>query len=197
MRCQEIEKWLSDNIDGELSEGQKKTLKIHLEKCSSCQGFARDLGKINEETKSLMNFKLSSNYWPAFLTRLQRDISSLQSRERMTASVIMKWRWTLGSIAIIAAIVIGLLLHFNQANFSQEFYVFSLDESLSRIYQEIGDDQELEEVFNSVVFVSIAETFEGSERDIAFVFYEDFDLDNLTEEETKWLISEIEKETEL
>ncbi|GAH75314.1 unnamed protein product, partial [marine sediment metagenome] len=80
----------------------------------------------------------------------------------------------------------------------QEIYVFSFESSLAKIYQEIGSDQELEQLFNSVILASIGETFGDSGWGERPDFYENLILwENLTEEEMRYLESEIKKDNKL
>jgi hypothetical protein len=193
MRCEKIEKWLSDKIDEELSERQKRILKSHLEKCSSCQAYIRDLEKIQIEARSLENPELSPDDWIAFTSRLQRSLSSLKSEKKVTFPFFVRWRWQAAGVALIAVIALGLLLLFYPSRALPELHVFSFEESFSQIYKEIGRDQDLEEMFNSILLVSIGENLMDSGGDKAPAFHKDFYFDNFIDEEMKWIVNEIEK----
>ncbi len=77
----------------------------------------------------------------------------------------------------------------------QEMVVVSLENSLASIYQEIGEDSELEELFNSILVESIDEYLEDSEwRERPDVLENPLLWESLTEEEIKFLESEIKKD---
>ena len=74
-------------------------------------------------------------------------------------------------------------------------YVFSLENSLASIYMEIGDDSELEELFNSILVESIDEYLEDSEWMERPDYLENLLLwEDFTEEEIEFLESEIKKD---
>ena len=95
-------------------------------------------------------------------------------------------------------IVVGLyfLLFFEKP--APEVYVFSYEESLDQLYQEIGHDPELENMFNLAVLASIGESLEEPEWQDSSGFQESSLLwENLSEEELKLIESEIKKEEKI
>ena len=44
-----MEKWISDKLDGKLSERKEAILGVHLRRCASCRSQARNLEKIHKK----------------------------------------------------------------------------------------------------------------------------------------------------
>lgn len=198
MRHKKIEKLLSNNIDGELPEKKKKILEGHLRKCSSCSSYAENVERIHKEAKGLEKLEVSPVHWEEFTSRIKTEISSAQQEKLRGAPLFLRWKWAWAGAALLFVIVVGLFLYLTQNKTPQEVYVFSFESSLAKIYQEIGSDQELEQLFNSVILASIGETLEDSGWSERPDFYENLVLwENLTEEEMRFLESEIKKDTKL
>lgn len=198
MRHKKIEKLLSNNIDGELPEKKKKILETHLRKCSSCSSYAENVERIHNEAKSLEKLEASPVRWEEFTSRIKTEITSIQQEKLRGAPLFLRWKWAWAGAALLFLIVVGLLFYIIQDKESQELYVFSFESSLAKIYQEIGSDQELEQLFNSVLSASIGETLEDSGWGERPDFYENLILwEDLTEEEMRFLESEIKKDNKL
>ena len=198
MRHKKIEKLLSNNIDGELPEKKKKILEMHLMKCSSCSSYAENIKRIHEEAKSLEKLEASPVRWEEFTSRIKTEISSAKQEKLRGIPLFMRWKWAWAGAALSFVIIAGLFLYLNQNKKPRELYVFSFESSLAKIYQEIGSDQELEELFNSVILASIGETLEDSGWGERPDFYENLILwEDLTEEEMRFLESEIKKDNKL
>lgn len=198
MGCEKIEKWLSDNVDGELSEKRKKILSAHLKRCISCRSYIRDLERIHKETKSFKMPEVSPAFWEEFNSRLKKNISSTLPKKEKSAPVLLRWKWAWVGAAFVFVIVVGLFLFIIQNKTTQEMFIFSFEDSLEKIYQEIDNDLELEDLFNSIILASIGETLEDFEGAIHPDFYEyPFLLESITEEEMKFLESELKKDTKL
>jgi hypothetical protein len=195
MVCKKIKKWLSDRIDGELSEKKIKALDAHLEKCAACRSYAVSVEKIQDEAKSMGRQDASSAFWEGFVSRLKANLNSSRQEKEERKPVRLGWNWAWSSAALLIVVIVGLYLLFFQSMPSQEEYVFSLENSLTKIYQEIGDDSELEELFNSIVIASIGESLDDSEWEESPDFFEKLLLwEDLTEEEIKFIESKIKED---
>ena len=198
MRCRKIEKLLSDNIDGELPEKKNKILETHLRKCSPCSSYAENIERLHEQAKNLEMHEVSPVYWEKFTSRIKTEISYAQQEKMRGSPLFLRWKWAWAGAALLFVVVVGLLLYLTQNRTPQEVYIFSFESSLAKIYQEIGSDQELEQLFNSVILASIGETLEDSGWGERPDFYENLILwENLTEEEMRYLESEIKKDNKL
>ncbi len=198
MRCRTIEKWLSDRIDGELSEKKIKALESHLERCVSCRSYAAALEIIQDEARSIPKPEVAPFYWEKFTSRLKSDLSSQKQKERLERPFVKRWIWAGAGAALTLFIVVGLYFLLFIEKPAPAVYVFSYEESLDQIYQEIGRDPELENMFNLVVLASIGESLEESEWQDSVGFQESPLLwENFSEEELKLLESEIKKEEKI
>lgn len=197
MRHKKIEKWLSDRSDGKLSEKRKRNVEAHLKRCAACRSYARDLARIHQESKGLEMPEVSPSYREEFVSRLKAGISSLPSEERKGTPLILRWKWALAAVSFIILIFFGLFLYLNQQEPVQEFYIFSFEDSFNRISQEIGSDPDLEELFNSLVLASLGEAISDSGEIVQPDLYENsLFWESFTEEEMKFLESEIKKNSE-
>jgi len=198
MKCKKIEKWLSDSLDGELSKKKIQVLEEHIKKCALCRSYAKVMENIHKESKSLKMPVVSPAYWEDFSSRLKTKVSSFQPAEKRVGSFFVRWKWVWAGAVSICVIVVGLLLFLARDEISEEAYVFSFESSFSEIFQEIESDHELENLFNSLILASIGEVLEDSEWLVSPNFYEDsFLWENFTEEEMKYLESEIKKDNKL
>jgi hypothetical protein len=198
MKCKKIEKWLSDRIDGELSEIKIKILDAHLEKCATCRSYAASVEKIHDEAKSMGRQDASPAFWEGFVSGLKANLDSSRQEKEERKPFRIGWDWVWSGVALLIVVIVGLYLLFFQRMPSPEMYAFSLENSLTRIYQEIGDDSELEELFNSIVIASIGESLGDSEWEESPDFFEKLLLwEDLAEEEIKFLESEIKEDVKL
>jgi len=194
MKCKKIEKWISDNIDGELSERNKNKVEEHLQKCSLCRSYRVGLEKIHRTAKNLDSEKVSPDYWKDFPLKIKARLSSLTPEKRKPGPFAPWWKWAWIGAGLILVVFIGLFLFYFKAKPEQEVYVFSYEDSLQRISQEIGSNSELEDIFNLVILASIGESLEESRREIVPDFFDlSSFLEDLTEEELIFLGSEIKK----
>jgi len=197
MRHKKIQKWLSDQCDGELSERKERILEAHLERCAPCRSYAAILERVARETSKIKLPEVSPSYWQDFSFRLKKRISSIQKGRGRSEGLFLRWKWALAAAASIFVLAFGLFLYLAQNKIVQETYDFSFEDSFSQIREEIGNDSELEDVFNSILFASIWENLETDRMNIDLDFYgNNFFWENFSEE-----ISApgavIEKETKL
>lgn len=198
MRKRKIEKWLSDRIDGELSEKKAKILEEFLEKDAACRFYAKDLEKIQEESLRLKAAEVSPAYREEFVSRLRENISSFSSEEKRRRPLFLRWKWAAAATALVFVIALGLSLYLSQQKTVQEAYVISFEDSLARIDQEISDDSELEELFNSVILASLGDMIEYSDGFVGFGLSESpLPWEGLSDEEIKILESELKKNNKL
>lgn len=192
MRCTKIEKWLSDRIDGELSQKKTRILEAHLEKCAGCRFYAASLENIQDIARSRGRQDAPVAFWEGFESKLKANLDSARLQEEEKRPVRPGWNWVWSGAALLVVISIGLYFLFFQGGASPEIYVFSLENSLTEIYQEIGNDSELEELFNSIVIASIGESLDYSEWEESPDLFENLLLwEDFTEEEIKLIESGI------
>jgi len=199
MRHKKIKKWLSDQCDGELSLRKKKILETHLERCSSCSSYARALEKIAEEASKIKLPEAPQSYWQDFSSRLKARVSSIPGKKRKAEGLFPGWKWALATAASLFILGFGLFLYLaHNKKIAQDDYFFSFENSFSPIREEIGEDSELEDVFNSILLASIDESLESERMNMYLEFQGNaFFWEDFSEEEIRVPWAEIEKETKL
>jgi len=199
MRHIKIQKWLSDQCDGELSRKKKRILDAHLERCSFCRSYAQGLEKIAGETRKIKLPEVSPSYWEDFSSRLKARVSSIPEEKRKAEGLFLRWKWAFGTAACLFVLAFGLFLYLaHNKKISQEDYIFSYENSFSQISEEIGDDPELEQAFNSILLASIDESLESDRVKMYLDDYRNtFFWENFSEEEISIPGAEIKKETKL
>lgn len=192
MKCQKIEKWLSDRLDGQLSERKKRILEDHLKGCASCRLYKGNITRIQEMSQSFKMLERSASYWEDFSSRLRRRLSALDSERKKAVFWPLRWRWTFvaAGAAALLLVIISFLLFLPQKSSVDESFVFSFEEAMAQLYFEIGDDTELENLLNSIILEDISDLVQDSpllDDEVLF-------LESLTEEEAKYIEVEIKKE---
>ena len=195
MKCKEIEKWISDLMDGELSERKRKEVEDHLQECPLCRVYQEKLERIQTTVKEVDSGRVAPDYWEEFPSRIKDRISSLKPRQRERSPFAWGWKWAWVGAALILVVFMGLyLIHF-QPRAEQEVYVFSFEDALAQVFQEIGENPELAGLFNTVILASIEETLGDTEWELVPSLESlSFPEEELTEEELIHLDSEIKKE---
>ena len=197
MKCEKIRKWLSDKIDGELPEGKEKKVEEHLHKCSECRAYWNTIERIHQLAIGLPQEEASPEYWEELPAKVKHKLSSLKSSvlKRKTRFFIWKWNWAWITVGVILVIFTGFFLFTFRTQPVQEEYVFSFEETLEKVYQEIGENKEFENIFNLVILASIGEALGEPEEEI---IPENNDLysflEEITKEELNVLDSEMKKE---
>lgn len=195
MRCEKIKKWISDKLDGELSEERKKLLEAHFHRCELCRLYAENLEKIHEDAQSLEVPHIFPDYWKDFDFRLKTKISSCEQDKSRRVPLFLRWKWVLASAALIFVFFISFF-YLAQIKAPQEVYILSFEDTFERIYNEISNDPELEELFNSVILASLDENVNDFSRIISPEVYETpLFWEGVTEEEMDFLEIEIKKDT--
>lgn len=195
MKCKKIEKWISDLIDEELSERKRREVEDHLQKCSLCRAYQERLERIQTTVKEVDSSQVPPDYWEEFPSRIKERISASRPRQRERRRFAWGWKWAWVGAALILVVLMGMyLLHF-QPRAEREVYVFSFEDSLVQVFQEIGENSELAALFNTVILASIEEMLGETDREIVpglESLY--FPEEEFTEEELIQLDLEIKKE---
>lgn len=195
MKCTKIEKWLSDSIDGELSERKRGKVESHLQKCSHCRSYKMTLEKIHGAVRKLDKGKVSNDYWEDFTLKIKKKISSFEPERGKYRPFVWGWRWAWIGIGFILFLVIGIsIIQFTNKK-AQEVFIFSFEDTIEQVYKDIGNNSELEDIFNLVIIDSIGEYLKGPKEEMAPGFYNlSSPWEDFSEEELVFLDSEIKNE---
>ncbi|MDH7511324.1 MAG: zf-HC2 domain-containing protein [Clostridiales bacterium] len=117
MKCSVARQLISDFVDGELSLGEEKALRSHLDVCAECEQLLSDFQKIAREARDLPSLLPSPSTWQkiaAGLRTVQFEKAAPEERKRTwlpTLSLSPGWRYALAgllALAIIGGLVISL-----------------------------------------------------------------------------------------
>ena len=159
MNCTRIKKWLSDSIDGELPDKIKKKLDAHMQDCQNCSSYKLEIMRIHRTVTSReMSSEIvaiSDEYWEDFPSRIKKKISSIEYPDKKFLPFTQGWKWAFVSAALLFVFVFGLfVINFNSGTL-QEALVFSFEDSLDQIYQEVENDALLEGIIDLAFFIYI------------------------------------------
>jgi len=203
MRCKKAEKWISDGIDGSLSDKNRASLESHLAACASCRAYQESLRNIQEESQSLFRPRLDPGYWQNSLSRLKARLQAGKGagagvREVRPASSLFRRKWAWAGAAALVVGAFGLYFILSSPKARPEIMVFSFDDAANRIDQEIAGNPELGKDLDSLIQESIYENIgELMERTDPFHYENPLFLESLNEEELQALDSAIKAELKL
>jgi predicted anti-sigma-YlaC factor YlaD len=159
MKCQQIEQWLSDSIDGAISKKEKALIEAHIKTCPACRAFRGQIEQINEEAKSLVAPEVPPAQSREFSSRLISALIEIEEEKNKGVLHVFRNKWVFVPASVIMiSLFILIFVFYKKGDFQEEeFYVFSLGNAVEKIYQEMGSDLVLQEAFDSLVSASINE----------------------------------------
>ncbi len=153
MKCRRMEKWISDALDGELSPRREVILERHLRACPACRSYREGLDRIRAETGRWISPEIPEPTAREFSGILRREMESESGAVRRPPA----WRWV--AVSASALILVGAWLFTRRNGYEsvpQTYsFVLSYDEALTHVYEEIGADRELEEMFDTLILASL------------------------------------------
>jgi hypothetical protein len=201
MRCGTIEKWISDELDGDLSGRKKRRLDLHLAACAACRAYRNRLERLQHEAGLLRVPSVPADYWETSVARLQQKLRSeapavAAARPRPAFSPRMRWAWS-GGAGLLAAAAFLVLAVFRM-NPPLEPYPISFEDTVNGVFSQIGDNAELEKDFDLVVRTSIREHVGPADDDVKRLLYgSSLFLDGLSDEEVKLLDELVNRELKI
>jgi hypothetical protein len=194
MKCPMYEKWISDALDGALSDKRTRQLESHLAQCSSCRSRRENLLRIQDASLRLAGAPVSPADWEDFSARLERRLRPQLGELNRRTSHRRVWQWAGAAAAAMICSILGFMLVMSRRPAVQH-EIFSYEECLNRLSQQIGNDSDLASNFNLVLWDSIRESLGGSVLEERPRFSEDpFSWEGLGEEEWEVLAREVQKE---
>lgn len=159
MKCQQIERWLSDSVDGPISKKEKAIIEAHIETCTACRAFRNQIEKINEEAKNLDAPEVSPAQSREFVSRLRSALIEIGEEKNKGVLHVFRNKWVFVPASVIMiSLFILIFVFYEKGDFQyEEFSVFSFGNAVEEIYQDIGSDLVLQKAFNSLVSASINE----------------------------------------
>jgi hypothetical protein len=197
MKCQQIEQWLSDSVEGAISKKEKAIIEAHIETCPACRTFRDQIEQINEEARNLDAPELSSAQSREFSSRLRSALVEIEEEKNKGVLHVFRNKWVfVPASVIIISLFILIFVFYEKGDFQdEEIYVYSFGNAVEEIYRDMGSNFVLQEAFHSLVSASINEmliTADWNEtlnlEDVLFLWEE------FSEEELGYLEPEIKND---
>ena len=197
MRCETWKKWVSDALDGELAGERTVRLDRHLKDCAGCRAYRESLTRLRAGAEGLADPGLAPGDWADLSRRLESRLrESVPPREVPQGRAFFfrrKWAWAGASFLVLA--FIGTYVAVLRPRGAQEPVFVSIEDSVARIFGEIGSNPELENSFDREIVASIAEAVRPPEDEFPVIF-EDNPLfwESLSDGELAYIESALRKE---
>ena len=197
MKCQKIQRWLSDSVDGEISQSKNDMIAAHIETCPACRDFRDQIKQISDEVRGLDIPGMSVTQSREFSRRLRSTIEDFEEKKEEGILHVFRNKWIfIPASLVLVSLFILIFIFYDRGDFQdEELYVLSFGKAVEEIYREIGDDAALQEEFNHLISASINEMLllqdweETLPLEDAVFLWEEY-----AEEETKHLDTKIKKE---
>lgn len=162
MSCRHWRKRVSDRLDGALSPRQERRLEGHLDDCAECRAYARSLEVIQDEAPRVQASTFTTDYGEQFLLRLEKR---LRGEETPAGKVTLpfwkrKWAWVSAGLAVAAGVLAWALVLRPVPR--ADIYLLSEKDSFSRIYRQLSQSPDMENVLDEVLVSSIDENLKAS-----------------------------------
>jgi hypothetical protein len=199
MNCHKAEKKISDLLDGRLSERNKGSIEEHLNRCPVCLNYKKHLEVLRSEVKKMERPQITLKDTQDFSFRLKRKLQTESRKSRTWVRRPLNRGWAWGSIGLL--VVVFVILYFAvkipPSAPIEEYFMLSFEDTLSEIYGEIDSDKNLEDLFNSLILVSIDKAMEDLDWDTDdFILMNPLYRDDITEDELKRIEEGIKKDTD-
>jgi len=199
MRCEKAKRWISDALDGRLSEKKRFRLGAHLEECPICRSYKTGLERVQEEAILARDKGPGPEYFAASLIRLRvrlkaEDAATLPI-ERPAPAFSPRGRWVWASAASVIFAAAGIFFISSRTRPPQELYSLAFDEPLASFEHQIADSPEVASDFEKAVRKSLRETAGIRHADVDPLLADHTMLvESLTEEEIQAFDAAIQKE---
>jgi len=198
MKCAKIEKWISDDLDGALAPRKKQALARHEASCPGCRAYRRNLETLQAGALRLDRAaERPGAYWRDFGARLAAGLrdepAPRPAPSRAPFALRRPWAW--GGAGLAAAAAVAAYFVFLQPKALPGPFVFSFEDTVASIMEEIGDNPELEKSFDLALQSSIEDAIrEDGESALRQLTDDPLVWEGLTEDELVLLESRIRNE---
>jgi len=79
INCKEFQSFISEYIDGEISESLKSEIKAHLETCAHCSLILKNTLSLKNYLRNLKKVKTSQDFEVVLRQRLQKEITNMEA----------------------------------------------------------------------------------------------------------------------
>jgi hypothetical protein len=197
MKCEKIQRWLSDSIDGEIPKGKKAEIEAHLDSCPSCRVFLNQITLIDVEVKNLEVPEQSPPHSAEFTSKLRSAIAEQEDKSEDGILHVFRKKWVFVPASVfLVTLFILIFVFYEKGDFQdEELYVFSFGKAVEEIYQDMGSEMTLQEAFHSLVSASINEMLITADWDERLNWEDDLLLwEEFSEEEMGIFEKEIKRD---
>jgi hypothetical protein len=197
MKCQQIERWLSDSVDGAISEKKKAIIEDHIATCPACRAFRNHIETIHQEAKNLDVPEMSPEQSREFSSQLRSALVAMEEGKNKGILHVFRNRWVfVPASVILVTLFILIFVFYEKGNFQDEgIYVFSFGNVVEEIYRDMGSDPALQEAFHSLVSASLNEMLIPTDWDETLSWEDELLLwEEISEEELGHLEPGIKKD---
>ena len=196
MKCEKIERWISDELDGALRPDDQERLGRHLAACPACRDFRRMARLIQAESLRIDAPTVSPEHLELLSARILAQLgpeNRVQGEARRSFFRSWRWAWLAGPMAIV--LVLGVLLFQGRRGGLPPDDVFSMEGCFDRVVREIGGDEELAASFENLLVEALAQEEEALfSPDDPTIWNEPDFWDALSEEALRLVEDEVKKE---
>ena len=198
MTCRTAERWMSDEMDGCLSERRRARLAAHIEKCRECRLYRTRLEIVRRESANIPHPVLGEGYWEDFEGRLKSRLEAAAAGPNEITSPVpvrtfrpaWKWAWAGATVAVLA--VLAILVHPPRRS-ADVFLAFYPGEAVVFFENEMTGNPALAESFNRILADAIGETIRDSGTHESEVLWDDpLFWESLSLEEMQMIEAELE-----
>jgi hypothetical protein len=200
MSCKKNERKISDLLDGRLSEKQTSILENHISRCPECREYKNQLMLLSSKVKEREKNEMPNDYALEFSIRLKRRLLNEQQQKKQKKKFpgFEKWAYSAAGFIIVLFLVLYFVVLQPTSIQTEEFYVLSFEDALGGLFGEINNDAELEELFNTMILVSLnAALGEMEEETIPFILENPLYGEDLSEEDLKTLETKMKLEEDI
>ncbi|MGQ9801851.1 MAG: anti-sigma factor family protein [Candidatus Saccharicenans sp.] len=165
MKCQDYQKWISDRLDGNLSQKKQLKLEEHLRACAFCRRYYEDLKMIEDRVRQWPGAELPD---PAVFEDKLRERLSLkapETKKEQKKSLITRLvpAGAAGLLLIAAAIYLFLQLRPVVEPESDLAMLMSYEESYLTLSQALSNDEKWHNEYSDDILNSIYEEVKEDE----------------------------------
>jgi predicted anti-sigma-YlaC factor YlaD len=198
MKCPDFEHWISDLADGELPEAKGRILEKHLLICPSCRAYKSHVDLLREELQLLDQSSAAPESFQSFSERLRIKLEPQMKPRRSRIFIDLGWKWAYAAVAtaFVAVMMFVLITPSQQLLQDERIVVTSFEDGIRQIYRSIGEDSELEKLFNTMLLASITAEVENPNWSEGVDYGDELEFFQGVTEEEMQILKNIKRKTE-
>ena len=194
MKCEKIEHWISDDLDGALTPKKRPKLGVHLSNCPACREYQSKVRRIQAESVRLDGPEVLPGHLEALSAGIMGKLR-LERQEKGAGRVLpLIWRWTRVATPTVLVLALSVLLFRGRGEAPQDD-IFSVEGCFDRVDREIAGDAELAAGFSRFLTESLAQEENALfASDDPGIWNEPYFWEGLSDDELKLIEEEVKKE---